>query len=74
LDDTPTQRAFFVIDRTGAVEQWKNLTAPLGQGGAGMSSTQLCPNSYSITPNTSTTNTPNGMDWKSLVLYRQTLN
>ena len=74
LDDTPTQRAFFVIDRTGAVEQWKNLTALPAQGGAGMSSTQLCPNSYSITPNTSTTNTPNGIDWKSLVLYRQTLN
>ena len=75
LDDTPTQRAFFVIDRTGAVEQWKNLTAPAAQGGAGLTSQQLVsPNSYSIYPNTSTTNIPNGIDWKNLVLYRQTLN
>jgi hypothetical protein len=66
LDDTPTQRAFFVIDRTGAVEQWKNLKA---QG-----INPVSPTSYSITPNTSTTNIPNGIDWKNLVLYRQTLN
>ena len=66
LDDSPTQRAFFIIDRTGAVEQWKNLAA---QG-----ITPISPNTFSITPNTSTTNVPNGINWQNLVLYRQTLN
>lgn len=66
LDDSPTQRAFFVIDRTGAVEQWKNLKS---QG-----ITPVYPNTFSIVPDTSTNGTPNGINWQQLVLYRQTLN
>ena len=69
LDDTPTQRGFFVIDRTGAVEQWKNLISK------GMTAAQLVPNTFSIVPDTSTNGTPpNGINWKDLVLYRQILN
>jgi len=65
ITGTPTQRGFFVIDRTGAVEQLKSLSAA--------SVNPISTSTFSIRPNTNTT-TPNGVDWQRLVLFRQTLN
>jgi hypothetical protein len=66
IDETPTQRAFFVIDRTSAVEQIKALRA------AGTNF--VSDDSYQILPDTSTTAVPNGVNWQSLIRYQQTLN
>lgn len=64
LEDTPVHRGLFVIDRTGAIEQMKRL-----------SSTPVELNTFSFRANTSAAaNTLNGIRWKDLVLYRQTLN
>ena len=63
LEDTPTHRGFFVVDRTGAVEQMKRQP-----------SNPVSVNSFSFTPDTNRTGTPNGIRWKDLVLFRQTLN
>ena len=72
LDDAPTHRGFFIVDRTGAIEQMKILATNNG-GTANV----VSPNSYSFQPNTDTTGLRanlNGIRWKDLVLYRQTLN
>ncbi len=63
LDDTPTHRGYFVVDRTGAVEQMKVLTA-----------NPVSSNSFSFKANTNQTGTPNGIRWKDLILFRKTLN
>jgi hypothetical protein len=69
LTDMPTNRAFFVIDRTGAIDQMKILEAN------GVN--PVSPGSYSFQPNTDTSGlraNMNGIRWRDLVLYRQTLN
>lgn len=66
ITGTPTQRGFFVVDRTGVVEQFKNLAAA--------SVNPVSTTTFSLKPDTSTTATPNGVDWQRLVLFRQTLN
>ena len=63
LDDTPIHRGFFVVDRTGAIEQMKRMTT-----------NPVSAYSYSFQPDTNRTGNPNGIRWKDLVLYRQTLN
>jgi hypothetical protein len=63
LDDAPVHRGFFVIDRTAAVEQMKRV-----------SGNPVSTNSFSFQPDTNPTGTSNGIRWKDLVLYRQTLN
>ncbi len=63
LDDTPTHRGYFVVDRTGAIEQMKVLTA-----------NPVSSNSFSFKANTNQTGTPNGIRWKDLILFRKTLN
>ena len=70
LTDTPVNRAFFVIDRTSAVEQMKILS----KNGVNPTSSN---GTYSFSPNTDTTGlraNMNGIRWKDLVLFRQTLN
>lgn len=70
LTDTAPNRAFFVVDRAGVVEQMKILTqnglSPVSQSGT-----------YSFAPNTDTSGkriNMNGIRWKDLVLFRQILN
>ena len=63
LDDTPTHRGFFVVDRTGAVEQMKVITP-----------NPISSSSFSFKANTNQTGTPNGIKWRDLVLFRKTLN
>ena len=63
LEDAPTHRGFFVVDRTGAIEQMKRLTA-----------SPVSTNTFSFQADTARSGTPNGIRWKDLVLYRQTLN
>ena len=82
LDDAPTHRGFFIVDRTGAIEQMKILSANATNGtitvpNAPNPSFPVSKQSYSFQPNTDTTglrNNMNGIRWKDLVLYRQTLN
>ena len=72
LDDAPTHRGFFIVDRTGAIEQMKILAT-----NSGGTANVVSPNSYSFQPNTDTSGLRvnlNGIRWKDLVLYRQTLN
>ena len=72
LDDAPTHRGFFIVDRTGAIEQMKILATNNGGTASGVSS-----NSYSFNANTDKTGllvNLNGIRWKDLVLYRQTMN
>ncbi|MEI8017057.1 MAG: hypothetical protein WCH39_02605 [Schlesneria sp.] len=72
LDDAPTHRGFFIVDRTGAIEQMKILATNNGGTFSGVSS-----NSYSFNANTDKTGLRvnlNGIRWKDLVLYRQTMN
>ena len=66
LDDTPTHRGFFVVDRSGAVEQMKALSRDGIDPVSG--------SSYSFTADTNRTGAPNGIRWRDLVLFRQTLN
>ncbi|MBS0204033.1 MAG: hypothetical protein JSS49_14095 [Planctomycetes bacterium] len=69
LDDAPIHRGFFVIDRTGAVEQMKILSANAVN--------PVSTSTYRFAPNTDKTGkrfNMNGIRWKDLVLYRQTLN
>ena len=63
LDDTPTHRGYFVVDRTGAVEQMKVVTP-----------NPISPNSFSFKADTNRTGVPNGIRWQDLVLFRNTLN
>ena len=98
LTDIPTNRAFFVIDRTGAIDQMKELVdnanyTPIPNGAAQyyippyMPATEygaypfttfpLSANSFRFRANSDTTglrNNVNGIRWRDLVLYRQTLN
>jgi hypothetical protein len=87
LDDAPTHRGFFIVDRTGAIEQMKILATNLASGNMTINNNPVTQNnfptfpvsaqSYSFQPNTDTTglrNKMNGIRWKDLVLYRQTLN
>ena len=87
LDDAPTHRGFFIVDRTGAIEQMKTLVTNLAAGNVTINKNQVTQSnsptfpvssqSYSFQPNTDTTglrNNMNGIRWKDLVLYRQTLN
>ncbi len=72
LDDAPTHRGFFIVDRTGAIEQMKILATNNG-GTANVVSS----NSYSFNANTDKTGLRvnlNGIRWKDLVIYRQTMN
>ncbi len=69
LDDAPTHRGFFVVDRTGAVEQMKILKANGLSPVSGIS--------YRFAPNTNKSGqrlNMNGIRWKDMVLFRQTLN
>lgn len=82
LDDAPVHRGFFVVDRTGAIEQIKTVATNAANG------TIVVPNSpnpnfpvssgsYSFQPNTDPTGlrvNQNGIRWKDLILYRRTLN
>jgi hypothetical protein len=63
LDDTPTHRGYFVVDRTGAVEQMKVVTP-----------NPISPNSFSFKADTNRSGVPNGIRWQDLVLFRNTLN
>ncbi len=82
LEDTPTHRGFFVVDRTGAIEQMKTLATNAGTGTisvpvANQATFPVSPNSFSFQKNTDTTGSQskqNGIRWKDLVLFRQTLN
>ncbi|WP_029247905.1 hypothetical protein [Schlesneria paludicola] len=87
LTDTPTKRAFFVLDRSGAVEQIKQLVANVNsnsnlvptadQAVYPTSTFPVSVNTFSFRPNTDTTGVAtnqNGIRWQDLVLYRQILN
>lgn len=69
LDDAPVHRGFFVIDRTSAIEQMKMLS----QNGV----TAVTSSTFSFKPNNDKSGlrgNMNGIRWKDLVLFRQTLN
>ena len=77
--DIPTNRSFFVVDRTGAVDQMKTLTANVQNGTIAVTNPTfpVSPASYSFQPNTDSTglrSKMNGIRWQDLVLYRQKLN
>lgn len=66
MNDMPTKRAFFVVDRTGVMEQIRQLDS----NGINPVSTTT----FSYTPNTDTSGTPanqNGIKWQDLIYYRQ---
>jgi hypothetical protein len=80
LDDTPTHRGYFVVDRTGAVEQMKRLSENVSTGRITVANPPTFPvssNSFGFQANTNTSGDPNymnGIRWQDLVLFRNTLN
>ncbi len=80
LDDTPTHRGFFVVDRTGSVEQMKRLSENVSTGRITVTSPSTFPvsaQSFGFLSNSNTSGDPNymnGIRWRDLVLFRQTLN
>lgn len=79
LDDMPTQRGFFILDRTAAVEQVKDVVTNMNNStivvpAANQATFPRTPNTFSFTPNTDTSGIltqQNGIKWEDLVLYRQ---
>ncbi len=80
LDDTPTHRGYFVVDRTGAVEQMKRLSENVSTGRITVTNPAAFPvsaQSFGFLSNSNTSGDPNymnGIRWRDLVLFRQTLN
>ena len=89
LDDAPTHRGFFVVDRTGAVDQMKVVGANAANANTNVPGSYpptfpVSPGSYSFQANTDTSGNrnynaggggyQNGIRWQDLVLFRQTLN
>lgn len=79
LDDTPVHRGFFIVDRTGAVDQMKTLSTNVANSSITVTNPATFPvsnSSYSFQTNTDTTGqrqNMNGIRWRDLVLYRQIL-
>jgi hypothetical protein len=75
-------RGFFVVDRTGAIEQMKAITANVANStitvpNAPNPNFPVSANSYSFQANTDPTGLQskmNGIRWKDLILYRRILN